>query len=934
MSLSPLQSPPALLIPPPVEYLQESSDTSRNTSSERKHSPLRKRNKKASEEFARLLTQGLEGSEVRNLQRVLNTVNEQLRVEKVRADEAEKKVFEVLVQLRRINDEKNAALREAATAKENVNQYKLRLEQAQNEIFRAQDILKIVDGQRLKAEKMAAKDRSTAHKLREENLVYLAREEGRKQGMKEGFERGRDMGYHEGYARGHSAGRYEDDEEEEEYYDTGDEADMSPLSDESQEYDDPPPPPPRDRNARASSVPPVPIPPPSNSGSNSRLTPRRSGVLSPDIPIHVPPESDIPLSGRDSYIHLPPPHEYNRPPTMPPVSSTRPSSRGAGEETPLRVPPPAPESVRSRRSVRSMRSMDRIRRSSPESNSTTISQLEMVNHPGSSFGHSPMSIIPEVLSAQASPNPSTLREAASKPSIRTPAISVTRVPPSPRTAIANLAELEQLAMRGVYTRTRSNSSSSQSSSAKKSRAPSGDRRNSQASMNTVPDINIEPPSRPPSMTRRSSSEIQAPPRRMGDLLSPEDANRIRVLPPESSTVRDSAPSSTLSNPPEAGSASGATPIVLADGQLPAFFVPTTFTPAVPQHNLLPPLFEATGGTGSGMPGGLNYPDSGAPVIPDGSLRRANLDESTSSSSSDSLDSDANTLTTPPPRSRTPLTSYTGTSRLSAAGVPLPPSTVSGTPRTNASYLYNTGPSAAGVPLPPSTVSGTPRTSASYLYNPVPDSEAPSRTVKRAPSKASTVRTSRSRRDDSSTVESSHRHGGDDDRDRSLSSDDHPHTENHRGRDDTVSSDDHPHTESHHGLDDSTSFSLTSTPLTATSVALSGQVTPAPVTSTDDRGRDRDRSGSSSDDHPHSEDRNQSASSDDRHRGQDDSTTIASATALSSPSAVPAGQTSLSPALATAPANAINGASMSAASVTGVVTIAVIVSSFMTAGFGL
>lgn len=295
------------------------------------------------------------------------------------------------------------------------SQYKLRLEQAQNEIFRAQDILKIVDGQRLEAEKMAAKDRSTAHKLREENLVYLAREEGRKQGMKEGFERGRDMGYHEGYARGHSAGRYEDDEEEEEYYDTGDEADMSPLSDESQEYDDPPPPPPRDRNVRASSVPPVPIPPPSNSGNNTRPTPRRSGVLSPDIPIHVPPESDIPLSGRDSYIHLPPPHEYNRPPTMPPVSSPRPSSRGAGDETPLRVPPP--ESVRSRRSVRSMRSMDRIRRSSPESNSTTISQLEMVNHPGSSFGRSPMSIIPEVLSAQASPNPSTLREASSKPSI-------------------------------------------------------------------------------------------------------------------------------------------------------------------------------------------------------------------------------------------------------------------------------------------------------------------------------------------------------------------------------------------------------------------------------------------------------------------------------------------------------------------------------------
>ncbi|KAG5221844.1 hypothetical protein IMY05_C4235001700 [Salix suchowensis] len=387
MSLSPLQSSPALLIPPPIEYLPqpESSDTSRNTSSERKHSPLRKRNKKASAEFARLLTQGLEGSEVRNLQRVLNTVNEQLRVEKARADEAEKKVFEVLVQLRRINDEKHAALREAATAKENGAGYS-----------------EVVDGQRLEAEKMAAKDRSTAHKLREENLVYLAREEGRNQGMKEGFERGRDMGYHEGYARGHSAGRYEDDEEEEEYYDTGDETDMSPLSDESQEYDDPPPPPPRERNVRASSVPPVPIPPPSNSGSNSRPTLDEVVFFRPTFQCMCRQKATSHfLVGTPTFIsHL---RTNIIDPNDASLLSPRPSSRGAGEETPLRVPPP--ESVRSRRSVRSMRSMDRIRRSSPDSNSTTISQLEMVNHPGSSFGRSPMSIIPEVLSAQASPIP-------------------------------------------------------------------------------------------------------------------------------------------------------------------------------------------------------------------------------------------------------------------------------------------------------------------------------------------------------------------------------------------------------------------------------------------------------------------------------------------------------------------------------------------------
>jgi uncharacterized protein (DUF3084 family) len=72
--------------------------------------------------------------------------------------------------------------------------YKLQLENAQQEIYKAQDILRKVEDERDDAAAEATEARDTARKYREEHIVYLAREEGRKMGYLQGM-RHAQMGY-------------------------------------------------------------------------------------------------------------------------------------------------------------------------------------------------------------------------------------------------------------------------------------------------------------------------------------------------------------------------------------------------------------------------------------------------------------------------------------------------------------------------------------------------------------------------------------------------------------------------------------------------------------------------------------------------------------------------------------------------------------------
>ncbi len=130
----------------------------------------------------------------KDLRRMLLTVTEQLKQESQRADDNERRAREAIQRFRAINEARVTAQQDAARANEELRMYKLQLEYAQKEIFRAQDILDSLETQRHDAETSAASARNVARKLREEGLVDLAREEGRRLGLQEVLARGHRFG--------------------------------------------------------------------------------------------------------------------------------------------------------------------------------------------------------------------------------------------------------------------------------------------------------------------------------------------------------------------------------------------------------------------------------------------------------------------------------------------------------------------------------------------------------------------------------------------------------------------------------------------------------------------------------------------------------------------------------------------------------------------
>jgi hypothetical protein len=159
---------------------------------------------------------------------------------------------------------------------------------------------------------------------------------------------------------------------------------------------------------------PTPVPPPIHHSSNQRsnhtaqTTEDATGYYSRPVsvrnrtpsPVHsptfIPPDNYIPFADANNVIRLPPPHEFQRSPTI----SERPISPVHDSETDDR-----------RHNSRTGTPSRRARRhSSPESNSTTISQLDLVNDPSDNHLRTPMSAIPEVLSSQTSPEPTGREE--------------------------------------------------------------------------------------------------------------------------------------------------------------------------------------------------------------------------------------------------------------------------------------------------------------------------------------------------------------------------------------------------------------------------------------------------------------------------------------------------------------------------------------------
>jgi hypothetical protein len=154
-----------------------------------------------------------------------------------------------------------------------------------------------------------------------------------------------------------------------------------------------------------------------------------------DVSVHharvdIPPDNFIPsTTALDQTIRMPPPHEFRTPMSpspraSPPLTSSR--------DEPIMVPPPgtytAPQTPTTARSVTSRKSRKRRsgRGSSPDSSSTTFSQLDIIQdhsalRRATDWHHSPMSLIPEVPTPQSSPN-------IAEELMRRPSISVSPQP--------------------------------------------------------------------------------------------------------------------------------------------------------------------------------------------------------------------------------------------------------------------------------------------------------------------------------------------------------------------------------------------------------------------------------------------------------------------------------------------------------------------------
>ncbi|KAJ7127568.1 hypothetical protein C8R43DRAFT_696695 [Mycena crocata] len=296
-----------------------------------------------------------------SISNLLLVATERLGQETSRANAADLRCAEVLSHLRTIVEDRDQLRRSLAKVQEELGLYKLQLDVAQNEIFRAQKIVDGVDKARVEAEEQAAKDRTIARQLVSEREVWVAREEGRNEGFQEGLRQGRRWAFEAARRRPDeytvNGGGYEEelDEEPETY-----EPSARPSSPSNRRAWSSP-----SRSVRstlpdaasyASTLPANAITPaaPSNAPStqtqpstprrspperspsarSSRPLPRAPSRLPEPIDIRpdrntphiratspsmshrsmaLPPDGFIPTVGADSVISLPPPHELSRP---------------------------------------------------------------------------------------------------------------------------------------------------------------------------------------------------------------------------------------------------------------------------------------------------------------------------------------------------------------------------------------------------------------------------------------------------------------------------------------------------------------------------------------------------------------------------------------------------------------------------------------------
>lgn len=128
--------------------------------------------------------------EAKQTRKFLRSALARLDNETLRAQEAERRALELADRFKVVNDARIVAQTELTRVNEELRLYKVQYDNAQREITRGQDILKSLEQQRDEAEASAARARTTARRLKEEQLMMRAREEGRKAGYAEGLRRG------------------------------------------------------------------------------------------------------------------------------------------------------------------------------------------------------------------------------------------------------------------------------------------------------------------------------------------------------------------------------------------------------------------------------------------------------------------------------------------------------------------------------------------------------------------------------------------------------------------------------------------------------------------------------------------------------------------------------------------------------------------------
>jgi hypothetical protein len=388
----------------------------------------------SSRDLARMLVE--EEIRTSHFSKWAQTLSSQLSQQKQRADDAERRATHAAV---RLKDETEVRTRLEQTLKqkgEELKLYQVQLKKAQGEIYKAQDALAEVERMRDEAEHAAAKARSIARRLREQRLVDIAREEGRRVGLKEGLARGQEIDYVDrgyGYLEGGAA--VEEIEDDGDYYSRTTRSRHSPPPRTTTATAPPSahegggggrapgitdPPEERALNPMPVTTPvripspepslqrisqPVPVPTPEPAIPPRPASSASVGTRSPHRQAHIPHDAWIPVSDGDS-IRIPPPHELSPqvayPTTLPPQSQPRalasptpPPLKSPKNPPILIVPPPASDTRHSDKdSVTTGTSYSpvtdrhgshhRRRRSSDSQASTTMSQMDILGPPPTS----------------------------------------------------------------------------------------------------------------------------------------------------------------------------------------------------------------------------------------------------------------------------------------------------------------------------------------------------------------------------------------------------------------------------------------------------------------------------------------------------------------------------------------------------------------------